>query len=452
MATTTRPSVPPSHASESEHRRQIANVVNIINQTTPDYSRTAAEISAGVTPVDYRYPEGDARRYGFTASNGVYTVLIPTDFSTLQDALDILTRRPPLGEVIHLKIESGHEITSGTEVTATDMSHVIITAEDAIVRCDLSGASQAHLFGAVHGGKHPQINAVFDMQGTGRIGAYARRSGEIYFRAGAGVINAGLWGAYAYRSGKINASRKHTDPADAACRFDGAGEFAARARRGGVFNGVAANLSGAGTCAVQLNYGGVAYINAADVSNAGSEHIRCLGGSLCLASPLTISDGPLRTNIIPNVANREGLIISTDSVSRGNWTPVLEGAITAGSNTYAAQQGRWVIQNGVLDLWGRIKISNLDSTGALRVTGLPFPVGSSGHSQFPCAVTLSGGGALAAGEKLALRVTGGVFGLRKESNTGSDVLLDTDVTNDFDFAFYARYEVDIPSGTGEWNP
>lgn len=64
MANTTRPSVPPSHASESEHRRQIANVVNIINQTTPDYSRTAAEISAGVTPVDYRYPEGDVRRYG----------------------------------------------------------------------------------------------------------------------------------------------------------------------------------------------------------------------------------------------------------------------------------------------------------------------------------------------------------------------------------------------------
>lgn len=82
MANTTRPSVPPSHASESEHRRQIANVVNIINQTTPDYSRTAAEISAGVTPVDYRYPEGNVRRYG-AVGNGV-----ADDTQAIQAALD----------------------------------------------------------------------------------------------------------------------------------------------------------------------------------------------------------------------------------------------------------------------------------------------------------------------------------------------------------------------------
>src|SRR5690606_20721054 len=82
MANTTRPSVPPSHASESEHRRQIANVVNIINQTTPDYSRTAAEIAAGVTPVDYRYPEGNVRRYG-AVGNGV-----ADDTQAIQAALD----------------------------------------------------------------------------------------------------------------------------------------------------------------------------------------------------------------------------------------------------------------------------------------------------------------------------------------------------------------------------
>lgn len=60
----TRPGVPPSHASESEHRRQLANGINLINQTTPDYSRTDAEIAAGITPVDLHYPPGDIRRYG----------------------------------------------------------------------------------------------------------------------------------------------------------------------------------------------------------------------------------------------------------------------------------------------------------------------------------------------------------------------------------------------------
>lgn len=59
-----RPFAPVSHANEAEHRRQLANSINLINQSTPDYRRTDSEISAGVTPVDYRYPEGDVRRYG----------------------------------------------------------------------------------------------------------------------------------------------------------------------------------------------------------------------------------------------------------------------------------------------------------------------------------------------------------------------------------------------------
>lgn len=59
-----RPSAPVSHANEAEHRRQLATSINLINQSTPDYRRTDSEISAGVTPVDYRYPPGDVRRYG----------------------------------------------------------------------------------------------------------------------------------------------------------------------------------------------------------------------------------------------------------------------------------------------------------------------------------------------------------------------------------------------------
>jgi hypothetical protein len=42
----------------------LANGINLINQTTPDYSRTDAEIAAGITPVDLHYPPGDIRRYG----------------------------------------------------------------------------------------------------------------------------------------------------------------------------------------------------------------------------------------------------------------------------------------------------------------------------------------------------------------------------------------------------
>lgn len=64
-----RPSAPVSHANEAEHRRQLANTINLINQSTPDYRRTDSEISAGVTPVDQRFPELDVRRYGAVGDN-----------------------------------------------------------------------------------------------------------------------------------------------------------------------------------------------------------------------------------------------------------------------------------------------------------------------------------------------------------------------------------------------
>lgn len=88
MAITVRPSVPTSHASESEHRRQLANTVNLLNQTTPDSSDTEAELEAGVRIISRAYPPGDPRRIK-PVVNGEVKINIPSDVETLQDAIDL---------------------------------------------------------------------------------------------------------------------------------------------------------------------------------------------------------------------------------------------------------------------------------------------------------------------------------------------------------------------------
>lgn len=186
MAITVRPSVPPSHASESEHRRQIANVVNIINQTTPDYSRTDAEIAAGVTPVDLRYPPGDPRRIR-PIVNGEITINIPSDIATLQQAVDLFALRVP-NAVTVLNIETGHALTDGLTVSDGDYGWVRIESEDAVVSVD--GGFSGDLLVA-RNARMPVLACLIDMDGKGTTGYLADDASFGFVEPGCGVINAG---------------------------------------------------------------------------------------------------------------------------------------------------------------------------------------------------------------------------------------------------------------------
>lgn len=416
-----------------------------------DFGATGAgDISAIHAAMTHAIVDNKVIEFDFSA-----TIRIPTDVATLQQAINHI-KTTQQAVKITLQIDAGHTLTSGTHVDADNLRNFNITAVDAIVPCTLPGTDpEGILFGVTHGGYHPFICAVFDLQHTGLIGIYARRSGKADVAPGCGVINSGGAGAYAYRGGVINASRKHTTPGtDAACVFYGAASYCARARRGGIFNGTAANLTNAGNAAVQLNYGGIAHISAANLSGAVGLHILCQAGSLCHAGNIGF-DGPLRTNIIPNVACNSGLILSSDAVSRGNWTPSIIGTTVEGANTYFVRLGRWVIQNGLLHIWARINTSALASVGTLRIVGFPFPVGGGmvAGAIHPCNVTLNSGGNLPAGEKLALRFTDTTeFTLRRESNLSSAALQNTHVTNNFDMSLYVCYEIDSDSnGTTQWD-
>src|SRR6185312_13082768 len=67
------PRLPPSHADQLTNNRRVAETVNNILGFQHDDSRirTAAEVAAGVTPVNYAYAPGIVDRYGTNTSEGV---------------------------------------------------------------------------------------------------------------------------------------------------------------------------------------------------------------------------------------------------------------------------------------------------------------------------------------------------------------------------------------------
>lgn len=87
--------------------------------------RTAAEISAGVTPVDYRYPEGDLNRYGTNTTPGTTDMRIPLQrlFAVLQPGMTAVIR----GNLY---------LSAPLSVTVPD--DVVIDARDAHFRTDFA--------------------------------------------------------------------------------------------------------------------------------------------------------------------------------------------------------------------------------------------------------------------------------------------------------------------------
>src|SRR5690554_5918225 len=72
----------------------------------PYYPITADEVAAGVANIDELYPVGDARRYG-EAVNDVFTFSVPSDFPTVNAAINFLSQNPTRSQQVRLVLESG---------------------------------------------------------------------------------------------------------------------------------------------------------------------------------------------------------------------------------------------------------------------------------------------------------------------------------------------------------
>jgi hypothetical protein len=66
--------------------------------------------------------------------------------------------------------------------------------------------------------------------------------------------------------------------------------------------------------------------------------------------------------------------IIVDGVESGVWAPLLIGSMVVGTNTYVVNVGEYQKTGRVVTLRFRIELSSFNSTGNIRVTGLPFPV------------------------------------------------------------------------------
>ncbi|WP_368658047.1 hypothetical protein AB3Z07_24570 [Metabacillus halosaccharovorans] len=106
------------------------------------------------------------------------TLNIPSDYKTLQDAIDDLsTRVIKHGAIIYLNIESGHKLTDGLDLRDGDFSSFRIIAEDKMVEVDKSqfpsNRRASFYFQNCHA---PSLQCMIDLKFIGRDGWYLRGS------------------------------------------------------------------------------------------------------------------------------------------------------------------------------------------------------------------------------------------------------------------------------------
>lgn len=120
--------------------------------------------------------------------------LIPTDYPTLQDAVDALQNLYVMGNgvVVELRIEAGHQPSSGLLVQDGDFSKFIITSEDPVVTLSpsfvgvdtLDGPTANSSNGIITGvrARMPVLSCIIDANGKAKNGYFA-------FMASTGWLN-----------------------------------------------------------------------------------------------------------------------------------------------------------------------------------------------------------------------------------------------------------------------
>lgn len=114
------------------------------------------------------------------------TFQIPTDYPTLQDAIDELA--PTVSnDVITLNIESGHQPSSGFVISDGDYSQFTITSTDAEVTVSSSFPAAGTFLDATNA-RCPNFEILLNMNNRGEIGIHLMQS-QIKIGTGCGVKN-----------------------------------------------------------------------------------------------------------------------------------------------------------------------------------------------------------------------------------------------------------------------
>ncbi|SFH50344.1 hypothetical protein SAMN04488020_11832 [Palleronia marisminoris] len=209
----------------------------------------------------------DARDEHYVTAGGVkiydptaraLTINVPSDYSTLQDAIDAAYRRQPGANVRHIvNIESGHEITQGFSCRNGDYSRIRITSDDAEVGLadsfvGVSGDEIAYHTGTqwvatIYNARGPEFDVLFDLGDSGAAnkicGLMCGQGGDVRGLSGAGFKNGWL-------NGEVRAGKIHWREGV----WTGAGEWGLRLTSGTMFDVAYSDISGG-----QLNNPGAAF-------------------------------------------------------------------------------------------------------------------------------------------------------------------------------------------------
>lgn len=268
-------------------------ITNLSDPIDPQDAATRAFVLAriGQGPV----PNGDAGDAGPAVLSADATVVVPTDFPTLQAALDAYAGvRPTQTFRVRIVIASGHRLTRGVHLEGGDYSHVVISSADPVVYLDdeFEGAtygqsSHSDRADYMHGGGWyaetvedclflfrscvaPHIDALFDMEQRFGSGVVAIAGSVVNTYSGKGVRNAGWIGLH------TSASRAYAYRAI----FSGAKGAAARLTQQSLVGLQEANLSGSLTehsqgASVFVSRGSMVHITDADISNSKGHAVAC---------------------------------------------------------------------------------------------------------------------------------------------------------------------------------
>ncbi|MEH7180578.1 right-handed parallel beta-helix repeat-containing protein [Neobacillus vireti] len=192
----------------------------------------------------------------FITSN--QTFLIPSDYATLQAAIDDLAAMIIAKNVmIELKIEKGHQPSTGITIENTDCSQFKITS-DSIVR--VADDFSSHFIKGIHS-QLPILAAKIDMRNRGEDGYHVSKGSRGFVEVNCGIRRAKGRGLYVNESSGVEARGSE---------FTGCHNRNVWVTRASTLSAEVADFSGnkGGENAVYVSRGSTANILEANVSNA----------------------------------------------------------------------------------------------------------------------------------------------------------------------------------------
>ena len=284
------------------------------------------------------------------------TVSIPTDYPTLQDAVNDLHPRLHVAQSVSitLRIESGHVITSVLRLNRTDFRKFIITSVDDEVLCSMPDAAD-DLFRGWDYCDFPVISTLFNMQGTGRHGLFIVNNSRAYIPPSSnkayGIKNAGERNVYAYRGSWVSIGSK-LDGSDIKPDFSGAGTDNLFSQRGSWIFANNTILTGAGEIAAHCRHGAHLVVNESDLTGAGVFSLQCTAGGFITCSSSSSID-PESWNIPPNMlSNDSGMILVSGSLAGGSQ------GLGVVKKVGTPQEGYIEYSNGDVKAWKYVEVDS----------------------------------------------------------------------------------------------